>query len=299
MTTRQKAYAALHICVLIWGFTAILGKLISIQALPLVWWRIALCVAALGLLVLPQGQLRTIPRAQVIRIMGIGALVGIHWLCFYGAIKLANASVAVVAISTMAFFAALCEPLILKLPLKWYELLIGVLIMPGMWLIVGDLNLQMLQGFGVGIMAALLGAIFTALNKRELNIAPPPPLAMSWLQLTGGLVMVSIVLLIWRPESADFWPKPTDWRWLLILSLVCTLLPYYLTLRAMRHVTAFATNLTINLEPVYTVIIAGFLFREDLELTPGFYLGMAIVLGAVVGHPFIKGWWERRMLGSS
>jgi drug/metabolite transporter (DMT)-like permease len=296
MTSKQKAYAALHICVLIWGFTAILGKLISVQALSLVWWRTAICVVALGIFI-PKRQLRAVSWPQVWRLLGIGAIVGLHWLCFYGAIKLANASVAVVAMATATFFAAFAEPLLLKQPFKWYELLLGVLILPGMWLIVGDLNANMQVGLAVGVLAALLAAVFTALNKLELNRGPVPPLAMSLIELTGGCLVMSVVTAIMQPDMAAFWPKSSDWTWLLTLSLVCTLLPYYLTLRAMRHISAFATNLTINLEPVYGVILAGVLFREDLELTPGFYVGMGIVLSAVFGHPLLK-WWLGRRLGT-
>jgi drug/metabolite transporter (DMT)-like permease len=294
LTQRQKAYAALHFCVLIWGFTAILGKLISVREVPLVWWRIALCVVVLGIFI-PKKQLRAVPRRQVWHLLGIGGLVGVHWLCFYGAIKLANASVAVASMATAAFFAALAEPLLLGTRFKWYELLIGVFILPGMWLIVGDLDWGMRQGLAVGIVGALLAAVFTALNKRELDTAtPPPPLAMSLLEMLGGGVVVSVVLLAMQPTWADFLPKTSDWKWFLLLSWVCTLLPYYLTLVAMRHISAFATNLSINLEPVYGVLLAGIIFREDLELGPRFYAGLAIILLAVLGHPFLKMWFEKK-----
>ncbi|MCC6458926.1 MAG: EamA family transporter [Saprospiraceae bacterium] len=289
MSDKLRAYLFLHFCVFLWGFTAILGKLISLNALPLVWWRVLLCSLTLWL-VLPKVQLRTIPRPVFWQMLGVGMLVGLHWLCFYGAIKLSNASVAVTTMATTSFFSALAEPWLLRQRIKWFELGLGILILPGMALVVGNIDWNMRLGFAVGVLGALLAAIFTSLNKRILDKNPPPPLAMSFVELFGGLVVTSIVLpfSLWQTPELPFLPQDWDWLWMFILAWVCTLLPYYLTLRAMRHISAFATNLTINLEPVYGVLLAGLFFREDKELAPGFYLGVGIILLAVFSHPFLK-----------
>ena len=295
MTDKLRAYLNLHFCVFLWGFTAILGKLISLQALPLVWWRVLLCSATLWL-VLPKAQLRGLTRRSFWQMLGVGAMVGVHWLFFYGAIKLSNASIAVTTMATTSFFAALTEPLLLRQRIKWFELALGILILPGMALVVGNIDWSMRLGFAAGIAGALLAAIFTALNKRIIDAGPPPPLAMSFVELFGGLLVTSIALpfaIGFDPELRVA-PRDWDWLWMLILAWVCTLLPYYLTLRAMRHISAFATNLTINLEPVYGVLLAGLIFREDKDLEPGFYLGVAIILVAVFGHPFLKKWVEKR-----
>lgn len=289
MSDKLRAYLFLHFCVFLWGFTAILGKLISLKALPLVWWRVLLCSLTLWL-VLPKAQLRGIPRAVFGQMLGVGMLVGLHWLCFYGAIKLSNASVAVTTMATTSFFSALAEPLLLRQRIKWFELGLGILILPGMALVVGNIDWNMRLGFAVGVLGALLAAVFTSLNKRILDRNPPPPLAMSFVELSGGLLVTSLVLpfALWQTPELSCWPLDWDWLWMFILAWVCTLLPYYLTLRAMRHISAFATNLTINLEPVYGVLLAGFFFREDKELAPGFYLGVGIILLAVFSHPFLK-----------
>lgn len=290
MTDKLRAYFYLHFCVFLWGFTAILGKLISLQALPLVWWRVLLCCATLWW-ILPKAQLRGLSPRTMWQMLGVGAMVGVHWLCFYGAIKLSNASIAVASMATTSFFAALTEPVLLRQKVKWYELALGILILPGMALVVGNIDWAMRRGFAVGILGALLAAIFTSLNKKIIEQKPPPPsLPMSFIELSGGLLVTSVALpfaLGTQPDLA-LMPAGLDWLWMLILAWVCTLLPYYLTLQAMRHISAFATNLTINLEPVYGVLLAGLLFREDRDLAPGFYLGVGIILIAVFGHPFLK-----------
>jgi drug/metabolite transporter (DMT)-like permease len=289
MNDKQRAYLHLHFCVLIWGFTAILGKLITLQTLPLVWWRVFLCSATLWLFI-PKAQLRTLNKAMFWRLFGIGTLVGIHWLGFYGAIKLSNASVAVATMATTSFFSALVEPWLLQKRIKWYELGLGILILPGIALIVGNIDWNMRLGFAAGIGSALFAAIFTALNKKIVDDNPPPPLAMSLTELFAAFVVCTAVapFVWWNDPDVSFLPKTRDWLWIGILAWVCTLLPYYLTLKAMRHISAFATNLTINLEPVYGVALAAFIFREDKDLNPGFYVGVFIILIAVFGHPFLK-----------
>ena len=288
MSDKLRAYLFLHFCVFLWGFTAILGKLITLQALPLVWWRVLLASVTLWL-ILPKAQIRGLSRRSFWQMLGVGMMVGVHWLCFYGAIKLSNASIAVATMATTSFFSALTEPIILRSKVNWYELGLGMLILPGMALVVGNIDWTMRLGFAVGILCALLAAIFTGLNKQLIN-HNPPPLAMSFIELFGGLVVTSLALpfaLAAKPDMPVL-PRGWDWVWMLLLAWVCTVLPYYLSLRSMRHISAFATNLTINLEPVYGVILAVLLFREDKELAPGFYLGVGIILVAVFSHPFVK-----------
>lgn len=293
MTDKLRAYLYLHFCVLIWGFTAILGKLITLQAVPLVWWRVALCCAALIMLI-PRAQFRGLTDQVYAQMFGIGVLVGLHWLCFYGAIKLSNASVAVATMATTSFFAALVEPFLMKSKVKWYELALGLLILPGMALIVGNISFEMKIGFAMGIFGAFLAAVFSSLNKKLIDKQPPPPLVMSFTELFGGVAVCSLVLpfLLWQQPDTRFMPHGADWGWLLVLAGVCTLLPYYLTLLALRHISAFAANLTINLEPVYGVLLAAVFFQEHEDLNPYFYLGVGIILLAVFSHPFLKKHFE-------
>ncbi len=293
MTEKLRAYLALHFCVLVWGFTAILGKFIQLNAISLVWWRVLLCWTAL-IWMIPRSEWRAMKRPKVLRLLGIGMMVGVHWMCFYGAVKLSNASVAVATMATTALFAAFTEPFILRQPFKWYELLLGILILPGIVLMVGDLDWNMRWGFLVGTAGAFLAAVFSTLNKREITMEPTHPFTMSGLELFGGWVITSLVLLVLQPGWDSLTPVGDDWAFLLLLAYVCTLLPYNLSLVAMRHISAFATNLTINLEPVYGVLLAIFFFREDKGLSPGFYAGVVLILVAVFSHPFIKSRFEKK-----
>ncbi len=295
MTDKLRAYFYLHFCVFLWGFTAILGKLISLKAVPLVWWRVLLATSFL-LLLIPKKQWSGLNRSVFQRLFVIGLLVGLHWLCFYGAIKLSNASIAVATMATTSFFAALIEPILLKKKMNWYELGLGILILPGMALVVGNIDWDMRIGFGVGVIGALLGALFSSLNKKVLDNMPPPPLVITFVELFAATCICSLILpfMLWQSPETQVLPSAQDWTWLLVLVLVCTLLPYYLSLQAMRHISAFATNLTINLEPVYGVLLAALLFREDKDLNPNFYLGMLVILVAVFSHPFLKYYFERK-----
>lgn len=289
MTEKLKAYFYLHFCVFLWGFTAILGKLITLQTLPLVWWRVILCCITL-LFLIPRADMRKLNRGTVLRMLGIGMMVGVHWLCFYGAIKLSNASIAVTTMATTSFFSALTEPFLLKKKIKWYELALGILILPGMALVVGNINWDMRIGFGIGIVGALIAAVFTSLNKELIENQHPPALIMTMIEMFGGVIVTSVALpfVLFANPDLQVMPVNNDWFWLAILVWACTILPYSLSLKALRHISAFASNLTINLEPVYGVLLAGLFFREDKDLNSGFYIGVAIILLAVFGHPFLK-----------
>jgi drug/metabolite transporter (DMT)-like permease len=289
MSEKTRAYLNLHFCVFLWGFTAILGKLITLQALPLVWWRVVLCCGSL-LFLFPLADLRRLGRPVILHMLGVGCIVGIHWLCFYGAIKLSNASVAVTTMAATAFFSALVDPFLQGKKMKWHELALGLLILPGMALVVGNIDWSMRLGFAVGLLSALLAAVFTSLNKVIVEKKSAPPLIMSFVELGGGIVITTLFLpfYAWTYPEVALVPAGLDWLWLFLLAWFCTLLPYTLTLRAMQHLSAFVTNLALNLEPIYGIILAGFIFREDKDLNTGFYIGVMIILLAVFGHPFLK-----------
>jgi drug/metabolite transporter (DMT)-like permease len=284
--TQRNAYFALHFCVLIWGFTAILGKLIQLNALNLVWWRVLLCSVAL-LLFIRVADWRSLSRRVILSLLGIGLIVGLHWWCFYGSIKLANASVAVTAISFITLFSAILEPLLLRQPFNWIEIGLGLLILPGIALVVGGIDWSMRLGFSVGVLSAVLAALFSTLNKRMLNRYSPPAFLMTFWEMVGGWIICSAILLFQGNDWATLALRGNDRIWVPVLAFCCTLLPFWLSLRAMRHLSVFTTNLTINLEPVYAIALAALLFREDKELTPSFYLGVIIILAAVFGHPIL------------
>ncbi|MBK6903672.1 MAG: EamA family transporter [Saprospirales bacterium] len=288
MDSNRRAYLEIHFAVFLWGFTAILGDLIQLSALVLVWWRVLITSVSLLFLLRSSRVFREMPRRLIFQYMGIGVLVAIHWLAFYGAIKLANASVALICMATTSFFTALLEPLLLRQRLKGYELFLGILVIPGMVLIANNLDFSMLDGFWAGLAAALLAALFSTLNKKLVTRAEPVPI--TFLELGSAWLFLCALLPFYLRSNPGtiFWPTWPDLGYLIILALLCTTLPYVLSLRALKHLSAFASNLTINMEPVYGIALAWIILKENKELSPGFYIGGAIILIAVFSYPVIR-----------
>lgn len=278
-----KALLQIHFCVVLWGFTAILGKLIELPALALVWWRLAMVVVALAFIPRTWRGLRVLRPRLALIYAGIGVVVTLHWLTFYGAIKLANASVAVTSLALAPVFLSLVEPLIAARPFNVRELLLGVLVVPGVLLVVGGIQAEMRLGLWVGVSSAFLVAIFGALNKRFVERADA--LVVTGIELFAGVLFLSL-LAPFFPDSFT-WPRPRDFGLLVVLALGCTLLPFTLSLVALRTLRAFSAQLAVNLEPVYGVGLAIVILGEQRELGVGFYAGVAIILSAVLAYPLI------------
>lgn len=284
----RRAQWQIHACVLLWGFTAILGKLISLPALALVWWRMLLVTGALLLFPAVWRGLRALPPRLAAAYAGIGVLVALHWLTFYGAIKLANASVAASCIALGPVFLALVEPFVAGRRFDPRELLLGVAVVPGVALVVGGVPDGMHAGIAVGVASALLVAIFGAWNKRLVHHADP--LTVTCIELGVGTAFLGVVALGLAAAgfAAGPWmPGARDGALLLLLALACTLLPFALSLVALRRLSAFQAQLAVNLEPVYAIVLAVLLFDEQRELGTSFYAGVAIILLAVFAHPWL------------
>jgi len=286
MSNPIRPYLQIHFCVLLWGFTAILGKLITLPAGALVFWRMAIVTGALALAPRVWRVVRATPPRTLLAWAGIGVVVALHWLAFYGAIKLANASVAATCMALGAVFVALIEPLLGHRRLEPRELLLGLAVVPGVALVVGGISPSMRVGFAVGVLSAALTALFTVLNKRYATQADP--LAVTGVEIGAGALFLALVLPWWIGVDAAFpLPGPRDAALLITLAVACTILPFALSLVVMRHLPAFAVQLALNLEPVYAILLAIALLGEQRELTPAFYLGVAIVLGAVFAQPLV------------
>jgi drug/metabolite transporter (DMT)-like permease len=280
------AWLQIHTCVLLWGCTAILGKLITLSAITLVWWRMLL--VALALLLSPKvwQTLRRMPLKLCARYLGIGCIVALHWLCFYGSVKFANASVAATTMALASVFLAFIEPWIMAHKIKPAELLLGIAIIPGVVLVAGGTPERMHWGLILGVLSALFVAIFGALNKRF--VGDTDAATMTLLEMTGGWLFITM-LLPWLPasEAALSLPRGMDAVLMLILCLACTLLPFVMALQALRHLSAFGAQLAINLEPVYAITLGIVLLGEQRELQPSFYLGVVIILATIFIYPLL------------
>ena len=291
MTPTTRAQLQIHLCVLLWGFTAILGKLITLPALPLVWWRMLLVAAALALVPRVWRGVRALPRRLLLAYAGIGVLVALHWLTFYGAVKLANASVAATCMALATVFVAMVEPMLAARRFSRAELALGLAVLPGVALVVGGIPDGMRIGVAVGALSALFVALFGSLNKRLVEHADP--LVVTAVELGAGAVALTLlapVMPMLFPAFAGplfVLPGAQDAAWLLLLAFACTLFPFALSLVALRHMSAFSAQLAVNLEPVYAIVLAIVLLSEQQELSLPFYLGVVIILAAVLVHPVL------------
>ena len=291
MTPSTKAQLQIHLCVVLWGFTAILGKLITLPALPLVWWRMLLVAAALALVPRVWRGLRALPRRLLLSYAGIGVLGALHWLTFYGAVKLANASVAATCMALAAVFVAMIEPGLAKRRISRAELALGIVVLPGVALVVGGIPAGMRIGVAVGALSALFVALFGSLNKRLVEHADP--LVVTAVELGAGAIALTLLAPLMPYVFPAFagplfvLPGAQDAGYLLLLAFACTLFPFALSLVALRHMSAFSAQLAVNLEPIYAILLAIVLLSEQQELSLPFYLGVAIILAAVLLQPVL------------
>ena len=276
----KKAFLQLHIAVFLAGFTAILGKLIELNEGLLVLYRMLLSVMILGLIMMFQGKMSKISWIDFFKITGVGLILAIHWLTFYGSIKYANASVGVVCISASGFFSAIFEPLILKKRFDIMNLFLGLISVLGILIIFG-FHQHFKVGIIFGIISALGSAIFPIFNKQLLQKHQAQTL--TFYELLGGVILLSAVLPFYfmKYEPEYYMPNISDAFWLVVLAGFCTVLTFNLQLNALKKISAFTSNLMYNLEPVYGVIFAFAILKEHQMVNRYFYLGIGLIFLAV------------------
>jgi len=277
----KKAFIQLHIAVLLAGLTGVLGKLISLNEGLLVWYRLALTVPSLWLLALVRRQVIRIDRRDLWRIFGIGGIAALHWVAFYGSIKYSNVSVGLLCFSAIGFFTALIEPLVLRHRVDGVELLLGLLVIVGICFIF-QVDPHFKTGIIIGLLSALLGSLFPVLNKRILTRVSPENVTLY--ELSGGFLVLTVLipLYLWLFPSPSLLPSWSDLGWLLLLAWACTVLAFNLSMSALQKISAFTVNLSYNLEPVYGILLAFVLFREDKYLNGRFYTGFFLILLSIV-----------------
>lgn len=295
-----KDYLRLHLIVFLWGFTAILGKLISLPPVELVFYRTLIAaVGLIGLLVL-RGLPWRVPAGQALRMLGVGVLVAAHWITFFLAARLSSVSVCLAGMATLALWTSVLEPVLLRKKFQPYEILLGLLAMAGLYL-VSQAEFDQLLGLGVAIGSAGLSALFSVLNVKLIK--DHPPLRLTLYEMAGACLSI-MLFLIARPAFGGplplLDPTPTDWLWLVLLAGVCTVYAFSTSVELMKRLSAFAVNLTINLEPVYGIVLAVLMYWLRVpgfgqeKLSAGFYVGTCIILLSVLIHPLLNQWQLRR-----
>jgi drug/metabolite transporter (DMT)-like permease len=277
--------------VLVWGFTAILGLLAdSISTWGLIVQRTFWAAAGLGLLMLIRRQPLTLPRADRLRLLGVGAVLAVTWLSFFGSARVANASVSLVGLATASLWCSLLEPLFFRRAVRPLEVVLGVVMVGGLGVIFrADVGHAL--GLALALLMALLGAVFTILSGQLAQRIDA--LTITFHEMLGATVTSFVLALLYQQlvptDPITFWPTdPADWGWIALLALVCTVYAYTAATWLMKKFSPFAINLTVNLEPVYGIALAVLIFGKKEVMTPGFYLGTAIILTAVLAYPILN-----------
>ncbi len=273
--------------VLLAGFTGILGRLIELNEAWLVWYRVGLTALAFWVLLLFRKENVRIGWKTILSIMAVGVVATTHWLTFYGSIKYANVSIALVCFASIGFFTALFEPLLLGTKFRWVEGALGLLILLGIYLIF-LFDWQYRTGILLGMISAVFASLFPIWNRYFLREVSATSL-LAW-QQTGGFLFLSAILPIYLSYSTigTHVPSLSDWAWLLFLVLGCSVWAFQLSAAALKKLSAFTVNLSFGLEPIYGILLAFWIYREDKLLHPGFYLGAFIILMALLAHAWIS-----------
>ncbi len=281
----KQSLIKLHISVFLAGFTGVLGILIHLNEGILVWYRIMISALVLYIWHFWNNKFVKISIKNVWKLLGIGSLIALHWVCFYASIKAANVSIGLVCFASVGLFTAILEPWLTRAKFSWIEIGLGMISLCGIYLIF-HFDLRYRTGIVIGIISSLLAALFSVLNKKNVNVAPAKTIMLY--ELSGGLFILSLFMPVYLsifPTNYIF-PTLSDWGWLMVLSLLCTVLGLDLMLQALKKVSAFTQNLTLNLEPVYGILLAFILFHENEQLTGSFYLGISLITLSVVLQMF-------------
>jgi drug/metabolite transporter (DMT)-like permease len=283
----MKDYLRLHFIVVLFGFTGILGLLISVHPLSLVFFRTLLAALGIGVLYLVHRQSLLVARKAQLQMLGVGVIIAIHWLLFFGSGRVANVSISLAGFATTSFFTALIEPLFTKRPIRRLDLLMSGIILAGLYLIF-FFEFDHFLGLIMSIASAVGAAIFTTLNGSLVRQGHQP-LIITFYEMVGACLTTAVFLLIYsQTNDIAFVPTTYDWLWLLILSLVCTVYGHATGTALMKRFSAFTVNLAVNLEPVYGIILAFFIFGQTERMTWGFYVGTVVILAVVLSYPFLS-----------
>ncbi len=281
-----KHFLQLHFIVFIWGFTAILGKLISIDSIPLVWYRMLLAVLFVLLYFFIKKKHFLVNRKSLLKFILTGTIIALHWIAFFEAIKVSTVSIALVTMSTGAFFTSLLEPLFFKRRIKTIEIVLGLLVIGGLYIIF-NFETQYALGIFYALIASFLSALFSVLNG--LFVKKNDAEVISFYQLFFGVVFVTVFLFFSGGFTIEFFSlSNSDWFYLVILSSICTAYAFIVSVKVMKYLTPFTVILTMNLEPIYAILLALLVFGDKEKMKPEFYYGAFIVLFVVMLNGILK-----------
>ena len=284
-----KDYLKLHFIVLLWGFTAILGKLLTVPPVELVFWRTLLAATGLAVLLGVRRMPWRVSAGQAVQLLAVGVLVATHWITFFLAARLSSVSVCLAGLATLALWTSLLEPLLLWRRVRGYEVGLGLITMVGLYL-VSQAELDQLLGLGVAVLSAGLSALFSVLNAKLIKAHSP--LRLTFYEMLGACLSIVLFFPIYshyftRGRGLQLAWHGYDWLWLALLAGVCTVYAFSTSVELMKRLSPFAVNLTINLEPVYGIVLAVLVFGNQERMAAGFYWGTLLIVFSVLIHPLV------------
>lgn len=282
---KNKNILILHFTVLIWGFTGVLGSLLSVSALHLVWYRVLIAAFSLFIYFIVAGKSIEVTKEKLIRFFMVGGVVGVHWVLFFHSIKISTVSVTLVSLSSLTLFTSVLEPLINKTRVSKADVGIGLIIIFGIYLIF-KFEFQYMWGILFGLAAAFCASVFSILNARMVKETSPT--LITFYEMFGAFFWVSLIMLVTGDFNESMWLQDADWAYILLLGVVCTALAYVLGVAVMKELSAFSVALATNMEPIYGIILAVLIFGQREAMSLGFYFGAVIILGAVFLYPYLK-----------
>ncbi len=277
----KRSFLQLHIAVFLAGFTGVLGRLITLNEAVLVWYRMMIACIVLWISLLFQKRKPAASRKHFIQASTVGFLLAMHWVSFYAGIKNSNVSTALVCLSAMGFFTAILEPVMLRRPFDMIEVLLGLLAIAGIS-IVFHFDPHYKLGIIISLFSAFLASIFPILNRQILQKMDAE--TATRYQLSGGFIFITLLMPVYLHYFPvdKLLPSVSDFVWLLVLGILCTVVAYDLFMKALQKISAFTVNLSYNLEPIYGIGMAFLIYREDKEVSPGFYYGFCLIVAAVI-----------------
>ena len=287
MSPKTRDLFLLHFIVFVWGWTAVLGKIITLPALQLIWLRVMIAFVGMVFYALYKKSPLFPSRKIILQLLGIGLIVGLHWICFYGAVKASNVSVTLACFSTGTLFTSVVEPLVHRKKVLWYEIFFGLVVI-GALLLIFNVETKYTTGILLGIGAALTSSIMAVVNSimSRKNIAPD---IISAYEMIGCWSCISIFLFALEPNTATFSGiSSQDWFYLFLLAVCCTTVPFIIGVAILKNISPYTMSLTLNLETIYGILFAFFIFTETEKMSAAFYIGAAIILSTIVADTIIK-----------
>lgn len=288
MLKKYKYHTLLHLIIFMWGFTGILGVLIHLEAFYIVWHRVLIAFFALGIaLIFMKKSVKITSPKELFKFFGVGIIVALHWMTFYTSIQLSTASLGILCLSTTTLHVTWLEPLFMKRKFSKLEFFFGLIVIYGIYFVSRDFNPKDYEALAYGLCSALFAALFSVFNARLAQDSPS--YKITFYEMLAALVFLTIVLVAQGNFTAELFSMNTsDFLWLLFLGIVCTSFAFLATIEVVKRLGAFTVSLSINLEPVYTILLAIFILKENKVLGSQFYIGAAIIVLVVIANALLK-----------